>query len=67
MASIEISNLYPAGSDLFLDSESFIEELNADEFDFVRGGAITTIMIGVSMWRGCNLQLGASTACAEYA
>ena len=38
MASININNLQPAGSDLFNDSESYLNELNKQEIDFVNGG-----------------------------
>lgn len=47
MATIEISDLHPAGSDLFIDSESFLNDLNADELGDINGGgtpaAATTV------------------------
>jgi hypothetical protein len=34
----EIDNLTPAGAELFFDSESFMNELNNDELEYVQGG-----------------------------
>jgi hypothetical protein len=39
MASIKIFNLYPAGSELFKDSESFMTDLIDDELGNVTSGA----------------------------
>ncbi|MDV2998348.1 MAG: hypothetical protein N4J56_008053 [Chroococcidiopsis sp. SAG 2025] len=41
MASIQISNLYPAGSELFKDSESFMTELFDNEIGSINGGIRT--------------------------
>lgn len=38
MATIKISNLHPAGSELFKDSESFMTELVASELGSINGG-----------------------------
>ncbi|MBD2729946.1 hypothetical protein H6G96_27405 [Nostoc sp. FACHB-892] len=38
MASIKISNLYPAGSELFKDSESFMTELFDNDLISSNGG-----------------------------
>lgn len=38
MASIKIFNLYPAGSELFKDSESFMSELVDNEIGSINGG-----------------------------
>lgn len=38
MASIQILSLYPAGSELFRDSESFMTEITDDELSNVNGG-----------------------------
>ena len=38
MAKITISELRPAGADLFADSESFMHELNDQEITDVLGG-----------------------------
>jgi hypothetical protein len=38
MASIKISKLYPAGSELFKDSESFMTELVDNELGSINGG-----------------------------
>ncbi|MBE9181624.1 bacteriocin [Oculatella sp. LEGE 06141] len=38
MASINVSNLHPAGSELFCDSESFLNELTDEELTEIEGG-----------------------------
>ncbi len=38
MAQLKLFELHPAGSELFQDSESFLEELSDRELDFVAGG-----------------------------
>ena len=38
MAQLKLSELSPAGSELFRDSETFLEELSDRELDFVVGG-----------------------------
>ncbi|OUL37310.1 hypothetical protein BV372_02625 [Nostoc sp. T09] len=47
MAVIKISELRPAGSELFQDSESFLNELNEKEALSLVGGAYT--VVGVSL------------------
>ncbi|NES91861.1 hypothetical protein [Okeania sp. SIO2B9] len=37
MANINISDLRPAGADLFLDSESFMMDLSEEELDLTGG------------------------------
>lgn len=46
MANIKISELRPAGSELFQDSESFLNELSDRDLGNVEGGAVT--LVGVS-------------------
>ncbi|MDJ0732600.1 MAG: hypothetical protein QNJ47_00710 [Nostocaceae cyanobacterium] len=41
MANINVSELKPVGSDLFIDSDSFINELNDDELGQTIGGIPT--------------------------
>ena len=41
MANITISNINHAGYDLFVDSDSFLKEINDNEFMEVTGGIIT--------------------------
>ncbi|MEH2255406.1 hypothetical protein [Nostoc sp.] len=48
MASIKISELRPAGSELFQDSESFLNELNEKETLSLVGGAFTVVGASVS-------------------
>lgn len=39
MATIQISNLRPTGSELFGDSESYLNELTNDELIMTHGGS----------------------------
>jgi hypothetical protein len=48
MASIKIHDLRPAGSELFNDSESFLNELTEGELG-VSGGARATLSISISI------------------
>ena len=41
MASIKINNLQPAGTDLFNDSQNYLNELNNQELELVHGGCIS--------------------------
>ncbi len=43
MAQLKLFELHPAGSELFQDSESFLEELSDRELDFVAGGNDTVV------------------------
>lgn len=45
MATIKISNLYPAGSELFGDSESYLNELNDEEL-YIAGGGRSSFWCG---------------------
>ena len=38
MANIKINNLNPAGSELFNDSESYLDELTTEELNVIGGG-----------------------------
>jgi hypothetical protein len=56
MASIKLSELRPVGSELFQDSESFLNELNDRELDVRGGGDINigvlsqaTVSVGISI------------------
>ncbi|MGD1699138.1 hypothetical protein [Dapis sp. BLCC M229] len=47
MANITISELRPTGAELFLDSESFINELTDEELSLTKGGIfVTTPVVG---------------------
>ena len=48
MASIKINNLQPAGTDLFNDSESYLNELKNQELDVVSGGSMTWTIIVIT-------------------
>jgi hypothetical protein len=52
MASIKIHDLRPAGSELFNDSESFLNELSEGEISTVEGGLISlTLTYSVTVTR----------------
>ena len=42
MATIKISDLHSAGSELFMDSESYLNELTNDELNMAHGGLPTS-------------------------
>jgi hypothetical protein len=48
MANITVSDLRPAGSDLFADSESFMQELTEQEIRKLLGGG---------SWFACSVSL----------
>ncbi|MDB9305030.1 hypothetical protein PN488_11690 [Nodularia spumigena CS-591/12] len=47
MANIVISDLRPAGSELFMDSESYLNDLTNDELNQTSGGA--SFLLGVAV------------------
>ncbi|NEQ83929.1 MAG: hypothetical protein F6K26_28225 [Moorea sp. SIO2I5] len=47
MANIKVNDIKPAGSELFGDSESFMQELSNDELNNLHGGKICSIF---SLW-----------------
>ena len=49
MASIKIDNLQPTGSDLFNDSESYLNELNNQELELVNGGSTIELSIIITV------------------
>jgi hypothetical protein len=52
MANIVISELRPAGSDLFMDSESYLTDLTDNELHMTQGGSsplCVGIIIGLLM------------------
>ncbi|MDF5706647.1 MAG: hypothetical protein PUP90_02925 [Nostoc sp. S4] len=50
MATIKISDLHPVGSEFFIDSESFLNELTEDELNITKGGSTPfCIAIAVSV------------------
>ena len=61
MASIKISDLRPAGFDLFVDSESFLNEsflndLSDSDLANTNGGATpTTVLLIGAAWLGYNV------------
>ena len=46
MATIKISDLHSAGSELFMDSESYLNELTNEELNMTHGGS-TPLCAGI--------------------
>ena len=59
MASIKINNLQPAGSDLFNDSESYLNELTENELAMTHGGS-SPLCVGIII--GITITLAADKA-----
>ena len=49
MANIIISDLRPAGAELFGDSESFINELTDEDLNMTHGGITPVLIIGLTL------------------
>ena len=57
MANIDISDLSPAGADLFLDSESYLNDLTEGEMTKTLGGSFmfcTSAATGCKSFMFCN-------------
>lgn len=67
MPVIAISELHPVGSDLLLDSESFMNELTDSEITDTNGGSTPGILsfIGVSS-EACGIVISGVTAGVAY-
>lgn len=68
MANIAISNLYLTGSDLFMDSESFFNDLIDEELITTNGGLSPVVIYTVavnSWWFVGGAAVGAGAAVAE--
>lgn len=48
MSTINISDLHPAGSELFSDSEGYMNELGDNEFDSIYGGLLPALLFSVA-------------------
>ena len=62
MANIAISNLRAPGAELFMDSESYLQELTDTELDVTKGGTsplIVTFAAGVVLGIGAGIGIGA--------
>ena len=55
MANINISDLSPAGADLFLDSESYLNDLTEGEMTNTLGGASPLVYIGIGLYMGYTI------------
>ncbi|MEH2116003.1 hypothetical protein [Nostoc sp.] len=64
MASIKISDLRPAGYDLFADQESYLMSLTEDELGN-QGGAIWTVITTTSS--GACLSIGLTVVAVTFA
>jgi hypothetical protein len=63
MATITISDLRPAGSELFFDSESYLTELSDDELAGTQGGS-SWVCAGAAVYAsspGCAISVVAVT------
>ena len=63
MAEIKITELRPAGSELFQDSESFLNELNDQEMSIVGGtggGSVAGISLSAQSQLSLNTQASLS-------
>lgn len=49
MATIKISDLTPVGSEFFVDSESYLNELTDDEFNMTKGGVTPGIIASITI------------------
>lgn len=67
MATITLSNLNPAGSDLFADSESFMHDLSNSETSLVNGGLSPLLVVaGAVLLAGCGNGCAHGTASRSY-
>ena len=55
MANINISDLCPAGADLFLDSESYLNDLTEGEMTNTLGGVLPLVYIGIGLYMGYTI------------
>ncbi|WP_293164645.1 hypothetical protein [Okeania sp. SIO2C9] len=55
MANINISDLHPAGADLFLDSESYLNDLTEQEMTNTLGGILPLVYIGIGVYVGYTI------------
>lgn len=66
MAAIVISDIRPVGSELFLDSESFMADLTDSELNGVSGG-ITPAVLGFIAWSSATCGMAASAVVSGVA
>jgi hypothetical protein len=69
MPSINISDLRPAGSELFSDSESYMAELGDSEFEMINGGATPatpSISVSVSIRWTINMSAKRTPQATDY-
>ncbi|MDF5706648.1 MAG: hypothetical protein PUP90_02930 [Nostoc sp. S4] len=50
MATIKISDLHPAGSEFFSDSEGYLSDLTDDEMTLTQGGSTPACIICTIGW-----------------
>jgi|LakMenE18May11ns_1017448.scaffolds.fasta_scaffold9526961_1 hypothetical protein len=61
MANIVISELRPAGSDLFMDSESYLTDLTDNELHMTQGGGKASIIISFTIGFTVGITITIST------
>ncbi|MBD0385939.1 MAG: hypothetical protein ICV54_05230 [Nostoc sp. C3-bin3] len=59
MSSIDISDLNVAGISLFVDQESYLDEVTADDLESIQGGLLTSPV--------CIFTAASSPECAGFA
>lgn len=57
MAIINLSELHPAGSEFFQDSESFLHELTNEEASSIEGGIVSVVCVSFRFQTVFNLNL----------
>ena len=55
MANIKISELHPAGAELFQDSESFLDELNEREMSITGGDVNISVLSQNTISKGISI------------
>lgn len=54
MANIEVNDIHPAGSELFADFESFLNELSNAEMDIRGGGGNACSLLSIACCNGLD-------------
>lgn len=64
MANIRISDLCPAGSEFFLDSESYMSEISDSEVDTINGGSSPVCLATLSTY-ACATAISFATGLSQ--
>jgi hypothetical protein len=66
MATITISNLSMAGSDLFSDTESYLDEVSNNDLLKVTGGFSTTVCFAIGFSTAVTVGISAVASAARF-